>query len=102
MVDARNYLLVCQRYIELNPVRAGMVDSPADYVWSNYQANGLGKDIALHTPHYEYLQLGHDAPSRENAYRNLFTAHLDVDDDAMIREATNKGCGRKRAVQAGN
>lgn len=91
VVDARNYLLVCQRYIELNPMRAGMVDSPADYVWSSYQANGLGKDIALHTPHPEYLKLGHDALSREHAYRNLFTTYLDVDEDAMIREATNKG-----------
>ena len=91
VVDARNYLLACQRYIELNPVRAKMVDSPADYTWSSYQANGLGKDIALHTPHPEYLQLGHDAPAREGAYRALFKAHLDVDDDAMIREATAKG-----------
>ena len=86
VVDARNYLLSCQRYIELNPVRANMV-----YSWSSYQAHGLGKDIALHTPHLEYLQLGHDAPAREDAYRALFKPHLDVDDDAMIREATAKG-----------
>lgn len=91
VVDARNYLLSCQRYIELNPVRANMVESPADYTWSSYQAHGLGKDIALHTPHPEYLQLGVDATARERAYRALFKARLDVDDDAMIREATAKG-----------
>ena len=91
VVDARSYLLSCQRYIELNPVRANMVESPADYTWSSYQAHGLGKDVALHTPHPEYLQLGHDAPAREDAYRALFKPHLDFDDDAKIREATAKG-----------
>lgn len=44
-IDAENYLLICQRYIELNPVRAGMVETPADYKWSSFRANGLGKDI---------------------------------------------------------
>jgi len=34
VVEAENYLLICQRYIELNPVRAAMVDSPAGYQWS--------------------------------------------------------------------
>ena len=68
-----------------------MVDSPAEYVWSSYQANGLGKHVALHTPHPEYLQLGSDAQDRERAYRALFRAHLGVNDDALIREATKKG-----------
>ena len=91
VIDAENYLLACQRYIELNPVRAGIVDSPADYIWTSYQANGLGKDIAMHTPHPVYLLLGHDSQMRECTYRALFETHVDVDDDAMIREATNKG-----------
>jgi putative transposase len=42
VVDEENYLLVCQRYIELNPVRAGMVSAPEGYRWSSYRANGLG------------------------------------------------------------
>lgn len=91
VVDAENYLLACQRYIELNPVRAGMVESQADYIWSSYQANGLGKDIGIHTPHPVYLRLGHDAPVRERAYRDLLKVHVDIHDDVMIREATNKG-----------
>ena len=91
VVDAENYLLACQRYIELNPVRAGIADSPADYIWSSYQANGLGKVVAMHTPHPVYMRLGHDSPTRKRAYRALFEAQVDVDGDAMIREATNKG-----------
>jgi len=91
VVDADNYLLACQRCIELNPVRAGMVDSPADCIWSSYQVKGLGKDIAVHTLHTVYLQLGQEARLRERACRAQFKAHVDVHDDAMIREATNKG-----------
>jgi len=37
------YVLACQRYIELNPVRAGMVEHPADYCWSSYRANAQGE-----------------------------------------------------------
>jgi putative transposase len=43
VVYAKNYLLICQRYIELNPVRARIVDSPADYYWSSYQTKGSGE-----------------------------------------------------------
>jgi len=39
------YLLTCQRYIELNPVRTDMVSHPADYRWPSYRANAQGKPI---------------------------------------------------------
>lgn len=55
LVHADDYLLLCQRYIELNPVRAGMVDDPAQYRWSSYRANGLGQPDDLLTPHAVYL-----------------------------------------------
>ena len=90
VVDVENYLLICQRYIELNPVRAGIVDSPADYYWSSYQTNGLGKASAMCTPHPMYLSLGNNIPTRLHAYRELFKAHID-DDITLIREATNNG-----------
>jgi len=51
LVDSDNYFLTVSRYIELNPVRAGMVAHPADYLWSSYQCNALGKPIELITPH---------------------------------------------------
>ncbi|MGJ8680571.1 transposase [Paraglaciecola sp.] len=51
LVKQENYLLKLYRYIELNPVRAGMVDDPADYTWSSYQCNGLGKKTDLLTPY---------------------------------------------------
>ncbi|MCW8903557.1 transposase [Sedimenticola sp.] len=50
VVDAEDYVLLCQRYIELNPARAGMVMFPGDYRWSSYGANGLGRSVACWTP----------------------------------------------------
>ena len=91
IVDAENYLLVCQRYIELNPVRAGMVESPSDYFWSSYRANGLGKAVSFWDPHPVYLGLSRSKDERLAAYRSLFSAHVDVSEISMIREATNKG-----------
>ncbi len=58
VIDAEVYLLVCQRYIELNPVRAGLVECPANYRWSSYQANGLCEALSLWTSHEIYQQLG--------------------------------------------
>ena len=68
VVDEDNYLLLCQRYIELNPVRAGMVSSPDDYVWSSYHANGNGKPANLWTPHPVYLNLGATTDERTKRY----------------------------------
>ena len=72
VVDVENYLLICQRYIELNPVRAGIVESPADYKWSSYTANGLGHKIKLQTPHLTYSELGSTIFERAKQYRALF------------------------------
>ena len=91
VVDSQEYLLLCQRYIELNPVRAGMVESPGDYVWSSYKANGLGIPIKMWTPHQVYQKLGKTALERSEAYRALFAGHLDGNVLTRIRSATNKG-----------
>ena len=82
-------MLACYRYIELNPVRAAMVNQPKDYRWSSYPSNALGKATSLITPHEEYLRLGRDEPSRLEAYRALFKAHLDDETIGQIRNATN-------------
>jgi len=91
LIQSETYLLVCQRYIELNPIRAGMVEDPADHYWSSYQAHGLGKCIKLHTPHEEYTKLGRTAAVREESYRALFDAHIDGQLVAKISSALNKG-----------
>ena len=90
LVQAETYLLACQRYIELNPVRAAMVGDPGHYRWTSYRANGLGQPDARLTPHPLYQALGRDDKERQAVYGALFRAHLDraaIDD---IRLALNQ------------
>jgi putative transposase len=88
LTQAEDYLLACQRYIELNPVRAGMVAHPAEYRWSSYQANAQGEEDALVVPHEVYLGLGQDM-ARLAAYRELFRYELESGLVDEIRGAAN-------------
>ena len=90
LIDAESYLLTCYRYIELNPVRAGIVKHPAEYPWSSYNCNALGRKDGLVTPHSLYLRLGSEEDKRRNAYRALFRHSLEDDVTDAIRDATNK------------
>jgi REP-associated tyrosine transposase len=90
LLDSEQYLLICSRYIELNPVRAGMVKSPEEYPWSSYRANALGEDNKLLVPHLTYQALGRDEAERYNNYRALFKHHINENALNEIREATNK------------
>ena len=91
LVESKTYLLNVYRYIELNPVRAGIVLSPGDYPWSSYRINALGKTSDLCTPHSEYMILGADARERCDKYRALFDHAVDQRKIELIRNATNKG-----------
>jgi putative transposase len=90
LVDSEAYLLTCMRYIELNPVRAGMAGHPSEYPWSSYRYNAMGKPDGLVTPHLEYRRLGKTDEERQAAYRQLFRSHIPESSLAEIREATNK------------
>jgi len=91
LIESRTYLLKVYRYIELNPVRAGIVLSPEDYRWSSYRINALGKASDLCTPHPEYMMLGSDTKERCNKYQALFEYHINDREIELIRSATNKG-----------
>jgi putative transposase len=90
LIDGETYLLTCMRYIELNPVRAGMVSHPSEYPWSSYHYNALGQDSNLVTPHLEFLRLDQSTDARQAAYRQLFKHRIDAKNIAEIRNATNK------------
>lgn len=90
VIDSETYLLICMRYIELNPVRARMVTHPSLYPWSSYAANAAGKEDALVKPHELYRRLGRAQDERKSAYRQLFKHHLGDETLASIRDATNK------------
>ena len=98
LTQSGRYVLACHRYIELNPVRAGMVRRPEDYRWSSYHDNGLGLADPVLSPHAEYLALGRDAASRRQAYRDLFRSAAEEDSENEIRAATNGNyvCGEPR------
>ncbi|MEA3275893.1 MAG: transposase [Pseudomonadota bacterium] len=90
LLDPNAYLLVCSRYVELNPVRAGFVGEPATYAWSSYGRNAEGKEDALVTPHPEYNKLGRSQRTRQSAYRETFDQPIDDSLLERIRNATNK------------
>lgn len=89
LTQTETYLLSCYRYIELNPVRAGMVNQPQKYRWSSYHSNALGKASSLIKPQQEYLRLGSTETERQSSYRALFSAHLEPETISQIRSATN-------------
>lgn len=83
LVCTSSYLLNVYRYIELNPVRAKLVDEPSQYKWSSYHNNALGLLSALCTPHEIYLQLGATSSIRLNTYKSLFSVTLS---ESLINE----------------
>ena len=101
LVQSERYLMICQRYIELNPVRAQLVSHPADYPWSSYRRNAHGEGRAVITPHELYGRLGFDPVSREIAYRAMFKNALPEKTINKIRRATdsNNALGSPRFTE---
>ena len=91
LVQSERYLLTCLRYIELNPVRAGLVSDPAEYRWSSYRCHAFGLEVAMQSLHPSYLSLGQDAVSRQSEYRKLVSESIDVEVLSKIRHCTNSG-----------
>jgi putative transposase len=91
IAESARYVLACYRYLELNPVRAGIADDPGRYPWSSYRSNAEGSEDRLVTSHPEYLALGHDRDSRRHAYHGLFVDSPDPELLNDIRDATNGG-----------
>ncbi len=89
IVQQQEYLFSCQRYIEMNPVRAGIVDHPDQYRWSSYQVNGQGRSSDLIRPHSLYLSLGKTETERQIVYRDLFRHELQSEEIDTIRRAAN-------------
>lgn len=91
LVDSREYVLSCYRYIELNPLRAAMVSSPSAYAWSSHLGNTGRRVDDLLVAHVEYLALGEDKGSRVLAYQRFCEAGESADFISAVREATTSG-----------
>ena len=98
LIQAETCLLSCQRYIELNPVRAALVDDPAHYRWTSYRRNALGQANPYLTPHPLYRALGRNDAERQAAYRDLCRAQLDRQaiDDIRLALNQNQPLGNSR------
>ena len=90
IIQEDRYLLACLRYVEMNPVRAGIVGSPEAYSWSSHRHH-LGLEVdPLVSPHNVYWGLGNTPFDREDAYRRLFDEPPGVD-ERKLAEAMLKG-----------
>jgi len=88
VIDTETYWFTCMRYVELNPVRAGLVSDPGDYRWSSYRSNALGVRDVLVAPHSLYLSLGASAAARQQSWRELCGDAVSQEELFEIREAT--------------
>lgn len=91
LLQEESYLRACYQYIEMNPVRAGMVAHPAEYRWSSYRANAQAEHSTWIRPHALYQALGAGNGSVAQAYRELFRYQLEPGLVVQIRSTTNGG-----------
>ena len=101
-IETDQYLLACSRYVELNPVRAGMVASPDQYRWSSYSAK-IGEGMLKWLDRDPcYLALGNTATERQTRYRSWVTSGIPEAELRLIREAVQRGqlTGSDRFVSA--
>ena len=89
IVQQEKYLFLCQRYIEMNPVRAAMVKYPAEYPWSSYRINAQGEQSDLISHHQLYHGFGGTDEQRQEVYKELFRHQLEPGEIDCIRRATN-------------
>lgn len=91
LVQDNVYLLNCIRYIELNPVRAGMTTDPGDYRWTSYRCHAFGKPARMWTPRPEYLCLAETETERQKIYRETIAHPLSAEVVQKIRHCLNTG-----------
>jgi len=89
LIDSEMYLLTCMCYIELNPVRAGIVDHPGKYKWSSYKQNAQVTDQGIVDCHPVFTMLGDTNEERKFVYRSLFERYMDNDIIHQFRDALN-------------
>lgn len=99
MLDSPDYVLMCQRYIELNPVRAGLVTHPVLFHWCSYHAHAEGIRMKTLTAHPVYLALGSSEGERQRRYRDLIETGVQDCDIALLRRClhSNSPCSRMGA-----
>jgi putative transposase len=101
LITQERYVLACHRYIDMNPVRAGMVGHPADYAWSSHRFHAFGEMNELVTPHSALLELGANEATRRMSYHALFRDVLEPELLEKIRDSVNCGYPIGEVVRRG-
>ncbi len=91
LIQAERYLLACMVYIDLNPVRAGMVETPAAYQWSSHAHYAGSRVDRLVTPHPLWWELGNTPFAREAAYAELVRHGLDASQERALTDSALRG-----------
>ena len=91
LIQAERYLLACMVYMDLNPVRAGMVMDPADYPWSSYAHYVGRRPDRLITPHPLYWELGNTPFARDEAYAALVRSGVSADQQRALTDSALRG-----------
>lgn len=91
VIDAEKYLIACSRYIELNPVRAGLVAEPRDYPWSSCSHHVGAQPSPLITDHSIYWALGNTPFEREAVYQRILEQKPGIEEVAALTDAAVKG-----------
>ncbi len=91
VIDSSDYMLLCYKYMESDPVRSGLVEKAEEYRWSSYNHNALAQVDEMISPHREYLNLGAGAKSRARAYRKFYKDVINPETIEHITESTVKG-----------
>jgi putative transposase len=94
-IQDERYWLTCLRYVEQNPVRAGMVSAAADYRWSSHAAHAFGDWPVWLSPHFAYQALGSTNKARECAYRAICGTPLTEEQLVLSRQpvSATRGVG---------
>jgi len=91
LIEGERYLLACMVYVDLNPVRAGMVDLPADFKWSSHRHCVGQVSDKLVTPHALFWGLGNTPFAREAAYRELVQAGMPPSEKDQLTQSALSG-----------
>jgi putative transposase len=91
LIQAERYLLACMVYMDLNPVRAGLVGEPAEYPWSSHQHYLGRRNDRLVTPHPLYWELGNTPFSRDAAYAELVQSGISGQQQRALTDSALRG-----------
>jgi putative transposase len=91
LIQSERYLLACMAYIDLNPVRAGLVADPADYPWSSHQHYIGRRPDKLVTPHGLYWEMGNTPFARDQSYADMVRAGIGQEQQQALTDSALRG-----------